>query len=179
LKPFQRLLPGMSHTEDTHELVGEPAPAIAAPNVGAGPDRFDFDALDDETDAVVLVLMRDYYCTKCQAQADRLADRYEAFRERGAEVVAVLPEPTDRARGWADVPYPLLADPEKAFAEGYDQPTKYGALGKLSDFAGRMPEAVVVDITDDPEIAYVHQGDGFGDRPSEAELLEVVDEVAA
>lgn len=169
----------MSHTEDTHELVGEPAPALAAPNVGGGPDHFDFDVLDEDTDAVVLVLMRDYYCTKCQAQANRLADNYEAFRERGGEVVAVLPEDVDRARGWADVPYPLLADPEKAFAEEYDQPTKYGALGKLSDFAGRMPEAVVVDTSGDPEIAYVHQGDGFGDRPSEDELLAVVGEVAS
>ncbi|WP_276259672.1 peroxiredoxin family protein [Haloglomus litoreum] len=169
----------MSHTGDSHELVGEPAPALAAPNVGSGPDRFDLDALDDGTDAVVLVLMRDYYCTKCKAQADRLADHYEAFHEHDAEVVAVLPEDRDRARGWADVPYPLLADPEKAFAEAYDQPTKYGALGELSDFAGRMPEAVVLDTTGDPEVAYVHQGDGFGDRPSEDELLDVVAEVGS
>jgi peroxiredoxin Q/BCP len=169
----------MSHTQDTHELVGEPAPALAAPNVGAGPDRFDLSALDEGTDAVVLVLMRDYYCTKCKAQADRLADRYEAFRERDAEVVAVLPEDRERARDWADVPYPLLADPEKAFAAAYDQPTKFGPLGKLSDFAGRMPEAVVLDTTGEPTIAYVHRGDGFGDRPSEAELLDVVAEVGA
>ena len=32
--------------------------------------------------------MRDYYCTKCQAQANRPADHYGAFRERGAEVDA-------------------------------------------------------------------------------------------
>jgi peroxiredoxin Q/BCP len=167
----------MSQTTEPHELVGQPAPAIEAPNVGAGPDRFSFEAVDSDTDAVVLVLMRDYYCTKCKSQANRLADRYEAFRERGAEVVAVLPEAPDRARGWADVPYPLLADPETDVAEEYDQPTKYGILGKLSDFAGRMPEAVVVDVTGEPEIAYVHRGDGINDRPTEDELLSVVEGV--
>lgn len=166
-------------SEEPHELVGEPAPALEMPNVGTGPDRFGFDALDEGTDAVVLVLMRDYYCTKCKAQANRLADRYEAFRERDAEVVAVLPEDADRARGWADVPYPLLADAEKEVAAEYDQPTKYGVLGKLSDFAGRMPEAVVADVTDEPTIAHVHRGDGINDRPSEDELLDVVGEVGA
>jgi peroxiredoxin Q/BCP len=164
----------MTETTDTHDLVGEPAPELDCPNVGAGPDRFDLDAVGDDTDAVVLLLMRDYHCTKCEAQANRVADRYGAFRERGAEVVAVLPEAPERAADWADHPFPLLADPETAVAEAYDQPVRFGVLGRLSDLAGRMPEAVVVDTTGDPEIVHVHRGDGYGDRPTEDELLAIV-----
>jgi len=42
-----------------------------------------------------------------------------------------------------------------------------------------MPEAVIVDLGDDPEVAWSHAGSSTFDRPSIDELLERLDEVPA
>jgi len=51
-------------------------------------------------------------------------------------------------------PYPLLADPDAAVGDAYDQPIRFGILGDLSDFFGRMPAVVIVDRRgEEPAIA--------------------------
>jgi len=149
------------------------------PNVGAGPDCVTLDDLAAENDAVVILFQRDYYCTKCRDQVQSFADRYDEVRDRNAEVVAVLPEPADRTRNWQesyDLPYPLLADPDADVADQYDQPT-VSLLGQISDFLGRMPEAVVLETRGEPEVAHTHRGSSPGDRPSIDDLLGVVDDL--
>lgn len=82
----------------------------------------------------------------------------------------------DRAQKWQDaydLPYPLLADPSTQLGDEFDQPARFGAIGQLHDILGRMPEALVIDVTGPaPEVVYVHQGISSADRPSIDELFQ-------
>ena len=150
------------------------APAFELANVGPGPDPFSFSALDDDVDAVVLLLQRDHYCTNCRTQVQSIADRYDEFRGRDAEVVSIVPEPRERVAEWQaayDLPFPLLADPDATAGEAYDQPVRYGFLGDLFDFVGRMPEAAIVDLRGERTVAWSHAGNSTSDRPSIDDLL--------
>lgn len=153
--------------------------AFELPNVGPGPDPFRL--ADVDADFLVLFFQRDYYCTNCRSQVQTLADRYEEFRARDAEVASVLPEPVEQTREWQaqyDLPYPLLADPDAAVGDQYDQPVRFGPLGKLSDFFGRMPEVVLLDLRGDrPEIAYSYRSTSTFDRPEVDEVLAELDDL--
>lgn len=171
-----------------------PALDVAFPNVGPGPDPLrlaDFaDAVEptdpkttDEPDtaheAVVVLLQRDHHCGKCRRQVRAIADRYDEFRDRSAEVVSIVPEPRPKAQAWQDaydLPFPLCADPEKTAGERFDQPIRFGPLGRLSDLIGRMPAAIVLDVRepDDVRVAHAHRGDSTLDRPEVDDLLEAV-----
>jgi peroxiredoxin Q/BCP len=149
------------------------------PNVGPGPDPFRL--ADVDADFLVLFFQRDYYCTNCRAQVQTLADRYEEFRARDAEVASILPESVEQTREWQsqyDLPYPLLADPDAAVGDQYDQPVRFGPLGKLSDFFGRMPEVVLLDLRGDRlKIAYSYRSKSTFDRPEVDEVLAELDDL--
>ena len=153
-------------------------PEFSLPNVGPGPDPLSLSDL--EADFAVLFLQRDHYCTNCRSQVQALADRYASFRDRDAEVVLVLPESREHAADWQDrydLPYPLLADPDAEVGDAYDQPVRFGLLGRLSDFFGRMPEVVVMDLRGDGrDVAWVHRGSSTFDRPAVDEVLDVLDD---
>lgn len=158
---------------------GDNPPAFELPNVGAGPDPLSLEDLttDPDTDYVVLLFQRDYHCRNCRKQVTDIADHYDAFRDRHTTVVSLLPEPVDRAADWQaayDLPFPLLADPEASVGTDYDQPVRFGVLGRVSDFFGRMPEAVVVDAVEEPTIATVRRGRSTWDRPDAGELLQML-----
>lgn len=155
------------------------AQEFSLPNVGPGPDPFTLDALPEDVAFVVLLFQRDYYCTNCRNQVRAVADRIDDFRARDATPVSVLPELVEGAEDWQeryDLPYPLLADPDAAVSDAYDQPVRFGLLGRFSDFLGRMPEVVILDRRDDPpSVGYVHQGRSTFDRPSVDDLLAELD----
>ena len=159
----------------------EQAREFSLPNVAVGPNPFSLSDLPAEVSFAVLVFQRDHYCTNCRAQVRELADHVDEFRQRDAEVVSVVPEPVDRVEAWQeayDLPYPLLADPNAKAGDAYDQPVRFGALGRISDFFGRMPEVVVVDRRgSEPTVAYVHRGSSTFDRPDIDELLAELDEL--
>lgn len=154
-------------------------PDVSLRNVGPGPDPFSFDALPDGLGFVVLFLQRDHHCTNCRRQVQQVADRVAAFRDRGAEVVSVVPEPLERVRTWQesyDLPYPLLADPDAELGDALDQPVRFGVLGDYSDFLGRMPAVAVVDLRgEDPELESVRRGRSTFDRPALDDLLAELD----
>lgn len=153
---------------------------FSLPNVAVGPDPFSISALPEDVSFVVLLLQRDYYCTNCRKQVQQLADRIDEFRERDAEVVSIVPEPVERVEQWQesyDLPFPLLADPDTEAGDAYDQPVRFGLLGRFSDFFGRMPAVVIIDRRGtEPTVVYVHRGSSTFDRPEIDEILDEIDE---
>jgi len=166
----------MSETEPTDEVR---VPRFELPNVGVGPDPLSLAQIGDRADFAILLLLRDYHCPKCKSQVQTVAEQARSFAELNAVVVPILPEPRERAAEWHDsfdLPFPLLADPEKDVAEKYDQPTRFGVVGKLHDLLGRMPATVILDTrSDDPELVYSYEGETPSDRPAVETLLEEVD----
>jgi len=152
------------------------------PNVGAGPDPLALSAVTAEHDFVLLLFQRDHYCTNCRKQVQAIRDQYPAFEERGVEVVSIVPEPVEKVREWQDsyeLPFPLCADPDAEVSAEYDQPVRFGVLGKLSDFFGRMPKAVLLDCRgEEPGTAFSHEGSSTWDRPEVEELLGTIDELS-
>lgn len=148
-------------------------------NVGEGPDPFSVAALPDGVAFVVLCFQRDYHCTNCRKQVQQLAEQTEAFHERDAEVVSIVPEPESRVAAWQeeyDLPFPLLADPDARVGDAYDQPVRFGFLGDWSDFIGRMPAVIILDRREaEPTVAAIHRGRSTFDRPSIEELLADLD----
>lgn len=155
------------------------APEFELPNRGAGPDPLSLSTLAADHAFALLLFQRDYHCQNCRKQVQVFADWYGEFRERGTEVVSLVPEPPERVADWQEeyaLPYPLLADPGKTAAEAYDQPVRFGLLGSASDFLGRMPKAVLVDCRgEEPTVVYVHEGSSTWDRPELEELFAEVD----
>ncbi len=155
-------------------------PNFELPNVAFGPNPFSLEtaAADHSTDAIVLLFQRDYHCPKCRAQVQSVAERYDEFAALNTLVVAIIPESTEKAAEWQaayDLPYPLLADKSKAVGDEFDQPTRFGALGSFHDMIGRMPFAMVLDVSDgNPTSIFTHKGSMPADRPSIDELLESV-----
>jgi peroxiredoxin Q/BCP len=156
---------------------------FSLPNVARGPDPFSLSELPADVSFVVLFFQRDHYCTNCRKQVQQLADRIDEFHARDAEVVSIVPEPIGRVEAWQDqydLPYPLLADPNTEAGDAYDQPVRFGILGRFSDFFGRMPEVVVVDRRGEKrEVAYVHRGSSTFDRPEIDEILGKLDALDA
>jgi len=152
-------------------------------NVGAGPDPFVLSAAADANDFLLLLFQRDHLCTNCREQVQAVAARYEGFRDRGCDVVSIVPEPPGKVRSWQDsydLPFALLADPDTRVSGEYDQPVRFGPLGRLSDFLGRMPKAVLLDCRgDEPTVAYTHEGSSTWDRPAVDDLLAAVDGLLA
>ncbi|WP_136686832.1 redoxin domain-containing protein [Halorhabdus amylolytica] len=153
------------------------------PNVGVGPDPLSLAAVIDASDFAVLLFLRDYHCPKCKAQVSEISEHARTFNERKTAVLPILPEPRERAADWRDnvvedFPFPLLADGEKRVAEQYDQPTRYGPVGKLHDLLGRLPQSAVLDTRgDDADVIFTHRGDSIDDRPAAGDLIDTVEDV--
>lgn len=158
-------------------------PDFSLPNVAVGPDPFTLSEFPEDIPFIVLFFQRDHYCTNCRKQVQQLAERIEEFRDRDAEVVSIVPETVERVEKWQEtytLPYPLLADPNAKAGDAYDQPVRFGILGRFSDFFGRMPEVVILDRRGaEPTVAYVHKGSSTFDRPEIDEILAELDELRA
>jgi peroxiredoxin Q/BCP len=141
---------------------------VGLPNVGYGPDPLSMQDIVERADFAVLLLLRDYHYPKCNQQVRSIAEYAEDLSDRNVAVVAILPDSRAKAEKWQaeyDLPFPLLADPDREVGEAYDQPTRFGALGSLHDFLGRLPQSMVIDTRDEQEIVWTHEGESPGDRP--------------
>lgn len=94
---------------------------------------------------------------------------YDAFRERGAEVIVVGPEgPEAFAAYWATHDLPFVGLPDLA----HTVLKLYGQEVKLFRF-GRMPAQVIIDRAG--TVRYVHYGHAMDDIPANSELLALLD----
>ena len=103
----------------------------------------------------------------------RLRDEYEKFTSRGAEILAVGPNPPSVfEQYWRNekIPFVGLPDADHRVARMYRQEVN---LFKL----GRMPLSCVVDTKG--YIRFAHYGASMQDIPSNIELLHVIDELNA
>jgi len=103
----------------------------------------------------------------------RLRDEYEKFTSRGAEILAVGPNPPDTfEQYWQNehIPFVGLPDADHRVARMYRQQVN---LFKL----GRMPLSCIVDKKG--YIRFAHYGASMQDIPSNDELLHVIDELNA
>jgi peroxiredoxin Q/BCP len=67
----------------------------------------------------------------CTTEAHAFRDRYEVFREMGAEVIGVSSDSVDSHRDFAskcDLPFTILSDPEGAVRKLYGVPSSLGLL---------------------------------------------------
>ncbi|ELY55031.1 peroxiredoxin family protein [Natronolimnohabitans innermongolicus] len=171
------------------------ASEVTLPNVGPGPDPLTLGELIDPVapadptttedaepahDAVLLLLHRDHHAGQCRRQVRAVADRYDEFRERGCQVVSVVPEPRERVGEWQDrydLPFPLCADPDATAGEAFEQPVRLGPIGRHFDLIGRMPTAIVLAVDEDGDLSVVdaHRGRSNMDRPEIDDLLTAVD----
>ena len=101
----------------------------------------------------------------------RLRDEYDRFTRRGADVLAVGPNPPAIfEQYWRDekIPFVGLPDSEHRVALQYRQEVD---LFKL----GRMPLSCIVDAKG--FIRFAHYGASMKDIPSNEELFQVIDEL--
>jgi peroxiredoxin len=103
----------------------------------------------------------------------RLRDGYEQFTGRGAEILAIGPNPPPIFKQYwkkEGIPFAGLPDPDHSVARTYRQEVN---LFKL----GRMPLSCVVD--EKGYVRFAHYGQSMSDIPSNEELLHVIDELNA
>ena len=101
----------------------------------------------------------------------RLRDEYAQFTSRGAEILAVGPNPMAVFKQYwmnENIPFIGLPDPDHKVASLYRQQVKLFRLG-------RMPLNCVVDAAG--YIRFVHYGASMQDIPTNAELFQVIDEL--
>jgi peroxiredoxin Q/BCP len=101
----------------------------------------------------------------------RLRDEYDKFTQRGADVLAVGPDSATAFRLYWEtqkIPFTGLPDPGHEVALRYKQEVN---LFKL----GRMPLVMVVDRQG--LIRYAHYGASMSDIPTNAELLDVIEQL--
>jgi peroxiredoxin len=95
-----------------------------------------------------------------------LQGQYEAFREAGAEVIALVVASIEEVDGWckrAGVSYPMLADSEHQASEAY------GVYDLFGDGLA-VPAVFVVDT--DGRVVWSHVGQLPDDRVSAQTILE-------
>jgi peroxiredoxin Q/BCP len=101
----------------------------------------------------------------------QLRQDYGEFVARDAEIVVVGPEGREAFADYWErekLPFVGLPDPKHTVLKRYGQEIN---LFKL----GRMPAQVLVDKAG--KARYVHYGHSMSDIPSNAELLELLDEI--
>ncbi|MGB9870211.1 MAG: redoxin domain-containing protein [Anaerolineae bacterium] len=68
---------------------------------------------------LVVLFLPGLDCPGCRTVLENFADRYSAYRERAAEVLAVISGPGAPSALEETYPFPLLADPDGAARQAY------------------------------------------------------------
>lgn len=114
---------------------GDPAPDFTLPDADGHPH-----ALADHRGRRVIVYFYPAASTPgCTREACDFRDSLPALQQAGVDVLGVSPDPPERLRRFRDahrLPFPLLADPDRAVL------TAYGAYGDKSLY-GRLTRGVI------------------------------------
>jgi len=117
----------------------------------------------------------------CNAQLAKLALHYQAFTERGVEVLAISNEVATKGVKLIDKfgpPFPLLVDEEarliKHLGLAVERRDLMGILRHKFDYA--KPTVVLIDRQ--RVVRWVHLGNHFSDRPPLERILEAIDDAS-
>ncbi len=148
--------------------IGEEAPDFTVPGTdGSDEGRRDYTLSAYRGTPVVLVFYPGDNTPVCTRQLNEYTDEIDAFRDVGAQVLAISPQDVPSHEAFADkqggFAFPLLADTDKAVGEAY------GILGPLGFYRRSV---FVVDA--EGRVAYSHRAiAGLTFRPTE-ELVAAV-----
>jgi peroxiredoxin len=137
-EPLEKILDEakrMHFDTDQHPLLGKKAPDINVTDVDGK-----LWSLKDQLKKgpVVIVFYLGYWCNHCVSQLFDLNEDIERFRELGAEVVALSPDPAGttllRYKQYGRFNFPVLPDVNKRIAESYGTytPAKNGDAEDLA-----------------------------------------------
>jgi peroxiredoxin Q/BCP len=108
--------------------VGDLAPEFTLQSQGG--DTVSLKQLLGETEIVLYFYPKDN-TPGCTTEAHAFRDRYEVFKEMGAEVIGVSSDSVDSHRDFAskcDLPFTILSDPGGAVRKLYGVPSSLGLL---------------------------------------------------
>jgi len=147
-------------------IVGQEAPDFALPDF-----RGDRVKLSDYRGRrnVVLVLNRGLICPYCRRNLGRLAARYDDFKKRDTEIVAIGVDSAPAfERFWlnGEIPFVGVPDPERRALRRYGQQVKLLRLG-------RLPAVLIIDRAG--IVRWVHYGGSMMDIPDSDALLSRID----
>lgn len=140
-------------------------------------------ALDDvvEERRALLVFYRGGWCPLCSSQLAKLSLHYDAFAERGVELLAISNEPATKGVEMAKKfgpPFPLLVDAESALIKRLGLEIKrrdvIGVFRRKFNYA--QPAVVLIDR--DRVVRWVYVGENFSDRPPIERILEAIDDAS-
>jgi peroxiredoxin Q/BCP len=79
--------------------------------------------LSKSNKTTILIFYLSYECPRCTRNLKELAKHVAEFEKAGAQIVAISPDTVEftrqSIRDFGDMPYPLLADPDKNIAAAY------------------------------------------------------------
>ena len=102
-----------------------------------------------------------------------MRDDYQSFRDRGAEIVAIAPHDATEANRLAKdlaIPFPVLADDNRAVFLAYDVQSRPWSLGQ-------RPAVYLIDP--DGLIRWAYRGSQQWDIPPNGKVLEAIDAINA
>ena len=108
-------------TEDTIEAkIGSRAPDFRLPaTTGGEVGLSDFRGKSN----VVLFFVREFNCAPCRAHVAQLGRMHQQFREAGTDIIVILGHTLETAHEFAgslNIPFPVLADPERDVYHVYE-----------------------------------------------------------
>ncbi len=162
----------LSSLNDPIEL-GSPAPAFELPEVRGGLVRLS-DVL--RTGRAALVFYRGGWCPICNRQLARLSERYDEFRSRRTEIVAISNDiPRAGAVAGIGPEFPVVYDGVGTVLAAYGLIAyRRDPLGWLLAKRGYAHPAVVV-VRSDGRVEWVYRGASYRDRPTPDRILAAID----
>lgn len=168
--------------------VGDSAPDFTLPDA-AGRDVNLADLLADGP--VVMIWYRGEWCPYCNIQLEDIQSHIDAFKDAGAQVVAISPETPDRGWALADrmaIDFHVLSDVKSAVGKKYGVVYKlppkiagyyqdaFDLHGKNADDSNLLPLAAAYVIDQSGKITYAFLDADYRKR---AETMRLLDEVKA
>jgi peroxiredoxin Q/BCP len=106
--------------DSLNEKIGSLAPNFSL--LATNGNQISLSDFHDKTNVIVFFI-RETSCWQCRTHVTQLGKMYDQFREAGTEIIAILGEDVEKSREYANgigLPFPILADPDRAVYHLYE-----------------------------------------------------------